>query len=74
MKTKSRVVLAAVAASAVVASPAFALAPTSLTELIAGISLADLTTAVLSIGALVIGVDLAQLGYMKVRRLVKGGH
>jgi hypothetical protein len=30
--------------------------------------------AVFGIGALVIGVDLAQLGYQKVRRLVKGAH
>lgn len=38
------------------------------------ISFADVIAAVFGIGALVIGVDLAQLGYQKVRRLVKGAH
>lgn len=38
------------------------------------ISFTDVIAAVFGIGALVIGVDLAQLGYQKVRRLVKGAH
>jgi len=45
-----------------------------ITDLTAAISFTDVTTAIFAIGVLVIGVDLAQLGYMKVRRLVKGAH
>lgn len=43
-------------------------------DLWASISFTDVIAAIFGIGALVIGVDLAQLGYMKVRRLVKGAH
>ncbi|MCS0582042.1 hypothetical protein NX784_10610 [Massilia pinisoli] len=49
-------------------------AVTSVADLWASISFADVTSAIFGIGALVIGVDLAQLGYFKVRRLVKGAH
>lgn len=49
-------------------------AATSVADLWASISFADVISAIFGIGALVIGVDLAQLGYMKVRRLVKGAH
>jgi len=41
-------------------------------SLTAAISFTELAAIVLSIGVLVIGVDLAQLGYMKVRKLIKG--
>lgn len=47
---------------------------TSVADLWASISFADVISAIFGIGALVIGVDLAQLGYQKVRRLVKGAH
>lgn len=47
---------------------------TSVAGLWNAISFADVIAAVFGIGALVIGVDLAQLGYQKVRRLVKGAH
>jgi hypothetical protein len=47
---------------------------TSVADLWASISFLDVTAAIFGIGALVIGVDLAQLGYLKVRRLVKGAH
>lgn len=47
---------------------------TSVAELWASINFLDVTAAIFGIGALVIGVDLAQLGYLKVRRLVKGAH
>jgi hypothetical protein len=43
-------------------------------DIVAAVSFTDVAAAVVSIGVLVIGVDLAQLGYMKVRRLVKGAH
>lgn len=49
-------------------------AATSVADLWASISFADVISAIFGIGALVIGVDLAQLGYQKVRRLVKGAH
>lgn len=45
-----------------------------LTDLTAAISFTDVLAAIISVGVLVIGVDLATLGYMKVRRLVKGAH
>ena len=45
-----------------------------LTDLTAAISFTDVLAAIVSVGVLVIGVDLAQLGYFKVRRLVKGAH
>lgn len=47
---------------------------TSVAGLWNSISFADTIAAVFGIGALVITVDLAQLGYQKVRRLVKGAH
>ncbi|GAB3370368.1 hypothetical protein [Massilia agri] len=47
---------------------------TDVAGLWASISFLDVTAAIFGIGALVIGVDLAQLGYMKVRRIVKGAH
>ena len=53
---------------------AFAAAPTTLADLWGTVNLTDLIAAILGIGALVIGVDLTQLGYMKVRRIVKGAH
>lgn len=43
-------------------------------DLTAAISFTDVIAAIFAIGVLVIGVDLAQLGYMKVRRLIKGAH
>lgn len=47
-------------------------AATTMAELIADINFTDVITAVFSIGALVIAVDLAQIGYTRVRRHVKG--
>jgi hypothetical protein len=64
----------ALAAALVLPAVAFADPVTSVAQLWNSISFADVTAAVFGIGALVIGVDLAQLGYMKVRRLVKGAH
>lgn len=64
-----------VAAALIVPTAAFAADPvTSVAGLWNSISFADVIAAVFGIGALVIGVDLAQLGYQKVRRLVKGAH
>lgn len=74
MQNKSRVQLFLAGLIAVLASPAFAIAPTSIAELWAAVSFLDVIAAVFGIGALVISVDLAQLGYQKVRRLVKGAH
>jgi len=45
-----------------------------LTDLTAAISFTDVLAAITSVGVLVIGVDMATLGYQKVRRLVKGAH
>ena len=56
------------------ALPMLAHAATDVASLWASISFLDVTAAIFGIGALVIGVDLAQLGYMKVRRIVKGAH
>lgn len=70
--SRSKVALAAVL---IVPAVAFAADPvTSVAGLWNSISFSDVIAAVFGIGALVIGVDLAQLGYMKVRRLVKGAH
>lgn len=65
---------ALLAALALASVSSYAVGPTTVAELWASISFLDLIAAVFGIGALVIGVDLAQLGYMKVRRLVKGAH
>lgn len=51
---------------------AFAAAPTTMAELIAQVNFLDVLTALFTIGSLVIAVDLAQIGYLKVRRHVKG--
>lgn len=57
------------------ASPVFAqTAPSGVQSLIAAISFTDVIAGIFAIGVLVIGVDLAQLGYFKVRRIVKGSH
>ncbi len=61
------------AAAALIATQA-AHAAGGISDLTAAISFTDVVTAIFSIGVLVIGVDLAQLGYMKVRRLIKGAH
>lgn len=42
-----------------------------LATLTSGISFADVLTAIGAIGALVIAVDLAQIGYFKVRHILK---
>ena len=47
---------------------------TGIQQLTSAISFTDVITAIFAVGVLVIGVDLAQLGYMKVRRLLKGAH
>ena len=54
--------------------PAFSFAVGGVADLWASINFVDVIAAIFGIGALVIGVDLAQLGYTKVRRLVKGAH
>lgn len=45
-----------------------------ISDLTSVVSFTDVIAAIFAIGVLVIGVDLAQLGYMKVRRLIKGAH
>lgn len=45
-----------------------------ITDLTSAVSFTDVIASIFAIGVLVIGVDLAQLGYMKVRRLIKGAH
>jgi hypothetical protein len=65
--------LSALLAVSLVGSQAFATGGT-VADLWSSISFTDVIAAIFGIGALVIGVDLAQLGYMKVRRLVKGAH
>lgn len=74
MKSTSRLQLFLAGLVAFMAAPAFAVAPTSVAELWATVSFLDVIAAIFGIGALVIAVDLGQLGYMKVRRLVKGAH
>lgn len=69
--TRSKVALAGVLTLPMLAHAEGA---TSVAELWASINFLDVTAAIFGIGALVIGVDLAQLGYLKVRRLVKGAH
>lgn len=59
---------------AATSSVAFAAGPATIADLWNTINMVDVTAAIFGIGALVIGVDLAQLGYMKVRRIVKGAH
>lgn len=72
-KNFSQKAVVVVAALAVTSAPAFAAGPAaSVSDLWNSISFADIIAAVFGIGALVISVDLAQLGYAKVRRLVKG--
>lgn len=69
-----RAKLALLLSAAVLPGLSFAAAPTTIAELWSTINLLDVISAIFGIGALVIGVDLAQLGYQKVRRLVKGAH
>lgn len=69
-----RAKLALLLSMAVLPCFSFAVAPTTIAELWSTINLLDVISAIFGIGALVIGVDLAQLGYQKVRRLVKGAH
>lgn len=64
--------LLALVVSALAASTSASAA--TLAELISAVNFADTVSAIFSIGVLIIGVDLAQLGYQKIRRLVKGSH
>jgi|GEM_PF-1190899 len=66
---KSSLIVATVAAASFAATGAHAAG--SLDSLIAGISFTDVIAAIMSIGVLVIGVDLAQLGYMRIRHMIK---
>jgi hypothetical protein len=45
---------------------------TTVADLWSSISFADIISAVFGIGTLIIGVDLAIIGYKRVRTLVKG--
>jgi len=54
-----------------ITAPLFARAST-VSDMVATISFADVLTAVVTIGLLVIAVDMALIGYLKVRHLVKG--
>lgn len=72
MFSRSKVALAVMLLSG--ATFANAAGATSVADLWASINFLDVIAAIFGIGALVIGVDLAQLGYTKVRRLVKGAH
>jgi hypothetical protein len=73
MKKLSRFKVA-IGAALVLPGAAFADPVTTVSGLWSVISFTDVISAIFGIGALVIGVDLSQLGYMKVRRLVKGAH
>jgi uncharacterized membrane protein YcaP (DUF421 family) len=66
-----QVTVAGVVALPLIASAAGA---ATISDLWSSISFVDTIAAVFGIGALVISVDLAQLGYQKVRRLVKGAN
>lgn len=63
----------------VVGSAAFLLmgagvANAALADLTASVSFTDVITAIFAIGLLVIAVDLAQIGYMKARKMIRGAH
>jgi len=65
--------LAAVPAAALVASPALAAGTgPDYTALTGAIDMTSTTTAILAVGALVIGVSLAVMGVRKVISLVRG--
>jgi hypothetical protein len=51
---------------------AHATGPASLAEMYASISFADVLATIFSVGVLVIAVDLAQIGYMRARHMIKG--
>ena len=54
------------------AASAHAVDPTSLAEMYAAISFTEVLATIFSIGALVITVDLAQIGYARARSMIKG--
>lgn len=45
-----------------------------ISDIVAAVDFVDILAAVMGVGVLIIGIDLAQLGYQKVRRIVKGAH
>lgn len=72
--TKKLLALAAVPAAVIAASPAFAVdaAGPDYASLTGAISMTTTIAAILSVGALVIGVSLAVMGVRKVISLVRG--
>lgn len=46
----------------------------ALATLLAGVSFVDVIATIFAVGIAVIAIDMAMIGYMKVRRLVKGAH
>lgn len=44
----------------------------ALADLTAGVSFLDVITAIFAVGALIITVDLAQIGYRHARKMIKG--
>lgn len=45
-----------------------------LADITAAVNFTDVVTAIFAIGVIIVGVDLAQIGYMKARKLIKGAH
>jgi len=70
MKLKKIGLLASVVLSIAAASSANA---AGITDLTSAISFTDVIAAIFSVGVLIIGVDLALLGFHKVRSIAKAG-
>jgi hypothetical protein len=72
MQQKIRNALALAAFTPLVAFAEDTAITTGVTSLLTGINFGAVTAAIFSIGVLVIGVDLAQIAYFKVRHIIKG--
>ena len=70
-KTKLGLLLALLASQSFAATSTFQ-SGLGVADVVNQISFTDVLSAVFSIGVVVIGVDMAQIAYFKVRRLVKG--
>ncbi|RYY01598.1 MAG: hypothetical protein EOO53_17500 [Gammaproteobacteria bacterium] len=65
---KPMIIIAAIASTPMV----HAAAATDLPSLIANISFTDVISTIFGVGATAIGIDLAIVGYLKVRKIVRG--
>lgn len=72
MQQKIRNALALVAFAPLAAFAEDTALTTGVNSLLTGINFSAVISAIFSIGVLVVGVDLAQIAYFKVRHIIKG--